>query len=100
MLDPGGRVGLLAPRPVLVDGQLADRFGGIRVVRVAALGFGMGTPAMGWATSVFELSWLRFVTGVFAAAAIPLTLVHIGESVPKPERQRVIGRYEAILSVG
>jgi len=46
------------------------------------------------------LTWLRFVTGVFAAAAIPLTLVHIGESVPKPERQRVIGRYEAILSVG
>ena len=83
----------------LLYGPLADRFGGIRVVRVAALGFGAGTFAMGWASTVLVLDALRFVTGVFAAAVIPLTLVHIGESVPYAERQGAIGRYVAVVSV-
>jgi predicted MFS family arabinose efflux permease len=83
----------------LVYGPLADRLGGIRVVRVVAFGFGLGTLAMGWATSVAFLIVLRFLTGVFAAAIIPLTLVHIGESVPYAERQGAIGRYVAIVSI-
>ncbi len=83
----------------LVYGPLADRFGRIRVVRTAAMGFGFGTLAMGWVATVAALGALRFATGVFAAAVIPLTLVYIGDSVPYGERQGAIGRFVAILSI-
>lgn len=80
-------------------GPLADRLGGIRVVRVAALGFGLGTLATGLAPGILVLDVLRFVNGVFAAAIIPLTLVHIGDSVPYADRQATIGRFIAVISV-
>jgi predicted MFS family arabinose efflux permease len=83
----------------LLYGPLADRFGPIRVVRAAALGFGAGTLAMGQVSSVLMLDGLRFVTGVFAAAVIPLTLVYIGDSVPYAERQGTIGRLVAVNSI-
>jgi predicted MFS family arabinose efflux permease len=80
-------------------GPLADRLGGIRVVRVAALGFSLGTLATGLAPDILVLDALRFVNGVFAAAIIPLTLVHIGDSVPYADRQATIGRFIAVISV-
>jgi predicted MFS family arabinose efflux permease len=80
-------------------GPLADRLGGIRVVRVAALGFGLGTLGTGLAPDILVLDVLRFVNGVFAAAVIPLTLVHIGDSVPYADRQAVIGRFIGVISV-
>ncbi len=80
-------------------GPLADRFGGIRVVRLAAIGFGVGTLLTSQAPTVLVLDAVRFVNGVFAAAVIPLTLTHIGESVPYAQRQGAIGRFVATLSI-
>ena len=83
----------------LIYGPLADRFGGIRVIRSAAVGFGLGTLATGLAPTVVALDALRLVNGVFAAAVIPLTLVYIGDSVPYTERQGTIGRFVAVISL-
>ena len=80
-------------------GPLADRFGGIRVVRLAAIGFGAGTLLTSQAPTVLVLDAVRFVNGVFAAAVIPLTLVHIGETVPYASRQGAIGRFVATMSI-
>lgn len=82
-----------------VYGPLADRFGGIRVVRVAALGFGVGTILTSQAPTVLVLDAVRFVDGVFAAAVIPLTLAYIGDSVPYARRQGAIGRFIATTSI-
>jgi predicted MFS family arabinose efflux permease len=83
----------------LVYGPLADRVGGIRVVRVAALGFGVGTLLTGLAPSVLALDLLRLLNGIFAAAVIPLTLTYIGDSVPYEARQGALGRLVAVMSV-
>lgn len=83
----------------LIYGPLADRLGGIRVVRTAAIGFGIGTLATGLAPNILALDALRLVNGVFAAAVIPLTLVYIGDSVPYAERQGTIGRFVAVMSL-
>ena len=82
-----------------VYGPLADQLGRIRVVRVAAIGFGLGALATSFAPTVLELHALRFVTGVFAAAIFPLALVYIGDSVPYRERQGAIGRFVAVTSL-
>jgi predicted MFS family arabinose efflux permease len=83
----------------LVYGPLADRLGGIRVVRSASLGFAVGTALTGLAPTILVLDALRFLNGVFAAAVIPLTLAHIGDSVPYQRRQAAIGRLVAVMSV-
>jgi predicted MFS family arabinose efflux permease len=80
-------------------GPLGDRHGSIRVIRVAAFGFGMGSLLTGQATHAFLLGGARFLTGVFAAAVVPLTFAYIGETVPYGERQATIGRFAAIRSV-
>ena len=80
-------------------GPLADRFGGIRVVRLAALGFAVGTFLTSQAPTVLVLDVIRFVDGVFAAAVIPLTLAYIGDSVPYARRQGAIGRFIATTSI-
>ena len=70
-------------------GPLGDRLGAIRVVRWAAIGFGIGTLLTGQAQHVAWLGAVRFVTGVFAAAVIPLTFAYIGETVPYAKRPSV-----------
>jgi predicted MFS family arabinose efflux permease len=80
-------------------GPLGDRFGGIRVIRVAAIGFGAATFLTGQAPHIAVLDAARFVTGVFAAAVVPLTFAHIGETVPYAERQATLGRFAAVTSL-
>lgn len=79
-------------------GPLADRFGGVRVIRVAAIGFGVGTLLTGQARHVLVLDAARLVTGMFAGAVIPLTLAHIGATVPYQARQGALGRFAAVTS--
>ena len=80
-------------------GPLGDRLGAIRVVRWAAIGFGVGTLLTGQAHHVLWLDAMRFVTGVFAAAVVPLTFAYIGETVPYSERQAALGRFAAVTSL-
>ena len=80
-------------------GPLGDRLGAIRVVRWAAIGFGIGTLLTGQAQHVAWLGAVRFVTGVFAAAVIPLTFAYIGETVPYARRQATLGRFAAVTSL-
>jgi predicted MFS family arabinose efflux permease len=82
-----------------VYGPLADRLGVIRVVRVAALGFGVTVFATGQVPDALALVLWRFLDGVFAGAIVPLALVHIGDSVPYAERQGAIGRFVAATSM-
>ena len=82
-----------------VYGPLGDRLGAIRVVRGAAIGFGVGTLLTGQAHSILWLDAMRFVTGVFAAAVVPLTFAYIGATVPYAERQATLGRFAAVTSL-
>src|SRR4029077_10235395 len=71
-------------------GPLGDQHGAIRVTRVAAVGFGVGSLLTGQVTDAPLLGAARFVTGMFAAAVVPLTFAHIGETVPYAQRQATI----------
>ena len=80
-------------------GPLGDQHGAIRVIRVAAVGFGVGSLLTGQVTDAPLLGAARFITGMFAAAVVPLTFAHIGETVPYAQRQATIARFAAIRSV-
>jgi predicted MFS family arabinose efflux permease len=80
-------------------GPVGDRLGAIRVVRAAAIGFAVGTLLTGQAHHIVVLDAARFVTGVFAAAVVPLTFAYIGATVPYAERQGTLGRFAAVTSL-
>ena len=80
-------------------GPLGDRLGAIRVIGGAAIGFGVGTLLTGQAHHIAVFDAVRFVTGVFAAAVVPLTFAYIGATVPYAERQGTLGRFAAVTSL-
>lgn len=84
----------------LVYGGLSDRYGRVRVVRLAAIGFCACTVLSALATSPWLFVAARLLAGACAAAVIPLTLVYIGDTVDYARRQVVVGRFSVVTSAG
>ncbi len=84
----------------LVYGPLGDRLGKLRVMSFAMALFAVGTAACALAPSLSLLILLRFLTGVAAAALIPLSLGTIGDSFPYAQRQAAIGRFLGAIALG
>lgn len=75
----------------LAFGPLADRFGKIRVASYSMIVFSAGTAICGAFPGLGALLALRALTGAAAAALIPLTIAHIGDTVPYARRQATLG---------
>lgn len=84
----------------LVYGPLGDRIGKLNVMTKAIAVFAVGTALCAVVPNLTLLILLRFLTGIFAAAIIPLSLAYIGDSFPYAERQTAIGRYLSALMLG
>jgi MFS family permease len=84
----------------LAYGPLADRYGKFRTV-VATLTLFAGVTALGaLMPSVGGLAAVRGLTGVFAAATMPVSLALLGDSVPMVDRQKAIGTFMGIAFLG
>jgi predicted MFS family arabinose efflux permease len=88
----------------LAYGPLGDRIGKVRVMAFAFTLFTLGTAACALVpTGISGLSWLialRFITGVFAAAIIPLSIAYIGDKVAPDKRQATLGQFMSSLMMG
>lgn len=84
----------------LVYGPLGDRIGKLKVMTGALVAFAIGTAACAFVPNIAILTILRFLTGMVAAAIIPLSLAYIGDHFPYAERQAAIGRYLSALMLG
>jgi predicted MFS family arabinose efflux permease len=82
----------------LVYGPLSDRYGRVRVVRAAALAFGVLTALSATSLTAWQFVVTRFLAGAAAGAVIPLTLVHIGDTVEYAQRQPAIARLATVTS--
>jgi predicted MFS family arabinose efflux permease len=82
----------------LFYGPLSDRRGRIVVVRAAGLAFSAFTVLSALSASTWQFIAARLLAGAFAGAVIPLTLVHIGDTVEYARRQVVLGRFSALTS--
>ncbi|APW38691.1 4-hydroxybenzoate transporter [Rhodoferax koreense] len=72
----------------LSAGPLADKFGRKLVLTVSVLVFGIACAISGYATSLTELTVLRFVTGLGLGAAMPNAVTLTSEYCP--DRQRAM----------
>jgi len=85
-------------------GPLGDRIGKVRVMAIAFFLFTVGTAACAFVPTgsggLQMLIALRFITGVFAAAIIPLSIAYIGDKFPPEKRQATLGQFMSALMMG
>lgn len=84
----------------LIFGPLADRFGKRQVINSAMFFFVLSTALCAIASGLAALTVYRALTGVFAAAVMPISLALIGDLVPMQERQNAIGTFMGISFLG
>ncbi|HEY7434052.1 MAG TPA: MFS transporter [Methylomirabilota bacterium] len=84
----------------LVYGPLSDRHGRVAVVRAAAVGFSVCTALSALSATTWQFVAARLLAGAFAGAVIPLTLVHIGDTVEYARRQVMVARFSIVTSAG
>lgn len=84
----------------LVFGPLGDRYGKERVIGLAVLASMLLNLAIVFAPTLGALIALRVVAGAAAGGVIPLSMAHIGDSVPYAQRQSVLARFIAVVILG
>jgi predicted MFS family arabinose efflux permease len=84
----------------IVHGPLGDRVGKLRTVGGAVLIAAAASLGCAFAPSLHALTWLRFATGVGAAAIVPLSLAWIGDNTTYEKRQATLGRFLGFVLLG
>ncbi len=84
----------------LAYGALSDRHGRVAVIRLAALGWSVSTALSALCATTGQFVAVRLLAGAFAGAVIPLTLVHIGDTVEYAQRQVMVARFSIVTSAG
>jgi predicted MFS family arabinose efflux permease len=84
----------------IVHGPLGDRIGKLRVVAAGMFIAAAASIACALAVSLPMLAVARFLTGMGAAAVIPLALAFIGDNVPYERRQMMLGRFMSSVLTG
>ena len=84
----------------LVYGPLADRFGKLRVVGISLVFFTLATGLTALGVGLGDLTLYRALTGIFAAATMPVSLALIGDLVPMRQRQQAIAGFMGIAFLG
>jgi MFS family permease len=80
----------------LLYGYLAERFGKRQVITFAISLFTIATGLCAFAVAIPDLAAYRALTGIFAAAIMPVSLALIGDLFPMEERQAAIGSFMGI----
>src|SRR3954471_5310729 len=84
----------------LLYGPIGDRIGKLRVMAACLAVFSLGTFACAFVPDIPIFAVLRFLTGVAAAAVIPMSLGYIGDKIPYQDRQIALGRFMSALMTG
>jgi predicted MFS family arabinose efflux permease len=84
----------------LFYGPLGDRIGKLRVMAACLTLFAFGTFACAFVPSLPVFAVLRFLTGVVAAAIIPMSLGYMGDKFPYETRQIALGQFMSALMMG
>lgn len=84
----------------LLYGYLAERFGKRQVITFAISMFTLATALCAFAVAIPDLAAYRALTGMFAAAIMPISLALIGDLFPMEERQSAIGSFMGISFLG
>ena len=81
-------------------GVLADRFGRVRVIRVALVGTAVADALSALSPNLTALLVARFVTGGIACGVFPTTLVYLADRFPFNVRQQAIANVLVFVALG
>src|SRR2546430_16841664 len=81
-------------------GVLADRFGRVRVIRVALVGTAVADALSALSPNLTALLVARFVTGGIACRVFSRTLVYLADRFPFKVRQQAIANVLGFLALG
>jgi MFS transporter, YNFM family, putative membrane transport protein len=84
----------------IVFGPLGDRYGKYRVVLLACVGSALATFACAFAATLNGLAAARLLSGVMAAAIVPLAIAWIGDVVNDADRQAILARFMSSQIMG
>jgi YNFM family putative membrane transporter len=84
----------------LFYGPLGDRIGKLRVMAACLALFAIGTFACAFVPNLAVFAVLRFLTGVAAAAVVPMSIGYIGDKFSYDDRQIALGRFMSALMMG
>ena len=88
--------GLMPP----LYGVLSDRFGRVRVIRVALVGTALADVLSALSPNLTALLVARFVTGGIACGVFPTTLVYLADRFPFKVRQQAITNVLVFVALG
>ena len=77
----------------LLLGPFGDRFGKLRVMLWALVGYAVFTGACALASDLTSLSLLRACAGAASAGIIPVGMAYIGDAVPYAQRQVTLSKF-------
>ena len=77
----------------LVLGPVGDRFGKLRVMLGALMGYALFTGACAFASDLASLAILRACAGAASAGLIPVGMAYIGDAVPYDQRQVTLSKF-------
>lgn len=77
----------------LVLGPVGDRFGKLRVMLGALVGYALFTGACALASDLASLTVLRACAGAASAGLIPVGMAYIGDAVPYDQRQVTLSKF-------
>lgn len=77
----------------LVLGPVGDRFGKLRVMLGALVGYALFTGACALASGLAGLAVLRACAGAASAGLIPVGMAYIGDAVPYEQRQLTLSKF-------
>src|SRR2546427_9055340 len=81
-------------------GVLSDRFGRVRVIRVALVGTALADALSALSPNLTALLVARFVTGGIACGVFPTTLVYLADRFPFKVRQHAIANVLVFVALG
>jgi predicted MFS family arabinose efflux permease len=84
----------------LLYGYLAERFGKRQIITLSTSLFTVATGLCAFAIAIPDLAAYRALTGMFAAAIMPVSLALIGDLFTMEERQSAIGSFMGISFLG
>jgi predicted MFS family arabinose efflux permease len=88
--------GLMQP----VWGVVSDRLGRVRTLRISLLLAALAAGASALSTNVVQLGVTRALAGAFFAAAVPASLIYVGDTVPGERRQPEITNLMTGVALG
>jgi len=84
----------------IIFGPLADRYGKKQVITFSIILFTVATGMCAAGFGLTDLAIYRALTGIFAAAVMPISLAFIGDIFPIEQRQGAIGTFMGISFLG